>query len=69
MAHASMAAADAETLRSHVSLEARTGPYLYEIVRTPDGSAYPVTDGVKSLSIPWLGHWAWGKLVKPTFVE
>lgn len=43
MAHASMAAADSETLRSHDRLEAQIGPYHYEIVRMPAGSVYSVS--------------------------
>jgi len=37
MAHASMAVADSEILRSHDRLETQIGPYHYEIVRTPEG--------------------------------
>jgi hypothetical protein len=60
MAHASMPAADSEVLRSHDRLEARIGPYHYEIVRTPEGSVYSVSDGAKSVSAPlaWA-FWHW----------
>jgi len=58
MAHASMAAADSEVLRSHDRLEARIGPYQYEILRTPEGSVYSVSDGAKSVSAALA--WAFG---------
>ena len=58
MAHASMAVADSEILRSHDRLETQIGPYHYEIVRTPEGSAYSASDGAKSVSVPLA--WAFG---------
>ena len=58
MAHASMAAADSEVLRSHDRLETRIGPYQYAMVRTSEGSVYSVSDGAKSVSAPLA--WAFG---------
>ncbi|MBZ5514534.1 MAG: cytochrome c family protein [Acidobacteriia bacterium] len=59
MAHAGARARDSKILRAHERLSFHLGPYVYDIARTEDGSAYSVSDGRQSVSVP-LG-WAFGE--------
>jgi hypothetical protein len=58
MAHAAALAADASILRRHDSLGFGSGTYKFEIAKTPDGSAYTVSDDTRSVSQPL--QWAFG---------
>src|SRR5579872_496063 len=58
MAHASMPARDAETLRSHDQITLQIGSYHYHITRAEKGSTYSVTDGANTISASLA--WAFG---------
>jgi len=57
MAHASMLTADSDILRVHSLLNAKIGPYSYEL-KTEKSSTFSVTDGKQSISTTLA--WAFG---------
>jgi len=58
MAHAAAPTLETELLRRYASLTFSSGPYKFEIARTPDGSAYSVGDRTNSISLSLA--WAFG---------
>jgi hypothetical protein len=58
MARTLASASASEPLRSHPSLNFRSGRYAYEIRTSDTGSMYTVTDGDRTLSAPLI--WAFG---------